>query len=467
MSQVFPKQVFRGNDIRGDAETELTPEFAAALGSAFAARVIALGEHSVLVCRDARHSSPALHDALVSGLASGGLSIKDLGIGPTPLLGFALATSDIIHSGIMITASHNPKHQNGFKCMLGGKPLYGDELASIHAEMRRQNFPAVSPVPVDLVPGYLDALKEDIPSLAGIKVVIDGANGAAGPLAVRALKHLDADVITQFCQPDGDFPNRSPDTSKVENLHDLCERVVSEGADVGIGMDGDGDRMVAVTHQGRLLNADDLILAFSRQLLQSSPGASIVFDVKCSSNVAGEIERLGGNPIMERAGRSFIQTRLMTSGAAMGAEFSAHYFFADRWYGTDDGIYAACRLLAICKHSGQTLEQLCPPVSGKVATGEIYLPVADEIKFELVDDLLKQEAFDINGESPEIITTDGLRLEYARGWALVRASNTSAALTLRFEAFSDAFLAELKHKICQMLDALPTQIDTHSVQANY
>lgn len=238
-------------------------------------------------------------------------------------------------------------------------------------------------------------------------------------------------------------------------------------SDVGIGTDGDGDRMVAVTNQGRLLDADDLIQLFSAEILKTKPGATIVYDVKCSSRIANEISRLGGVPLMERSGRSFIQTLLIHSGAAMCAEYSAHYFFTDRWYGTDDGIYAACRLLEICKHSGQSLEQLCPPVSGKVSTGEICLPVAEEIKFGMVDELLKQKAFDIKGESPRIITTDGLRLEYTRGWALVRASNTSAALTLRFEALSEAFMTDLKAKICQLLDTLPTKIDTKSVQASY
>lgn len=467
LNQAFSKQVFRGNDIRGDAEGELTDQFASALGAAFGSRVKALGENRVIICRDARHSSPRLHAALVSGLASQGLEIQDLGIGPTPLLGFALATSDSAHSGIMITASHNPKHQNGFKCVLGGKPLYGDNLALLQQDMMPNTYPQATTTALDRIPDYLDKLKTDIPSLAGIKVVIDGANGAAGPLADQALRYLGAEVITQFCQPDGDFPNRSPDTSRPENLRELCQRVLDEGADVGIGMDGDGDRMVAVTNQGRLLDADDLIQLFSLEILKSIPGANIVYDVKCSTRIADEIRRLGGVPMMERAGRSFIQTRLMGSGAAMGAEYSAHYFFTDRWYGTDDGIYAACRLLEICKQTGESLEQLCPPVSGKVATGEIYLPIAEDEKFSMVDELLKQDAFDIDGESPEIITTDGLRLEYTQGWALVRASNTSAALTLRFEALSDAFMAELKARICQLLDELPTNIDTKTVQASY
>ncbi|MEQ9022230.1 MAG: hypothetical protein RLN82_05660, partial [Pseudomonadales bacterium] len=193
MSQEFAKQVFRGNDIRGDAETELTNQFAAAFGSAFARRVLALGEHTLMICRDARHSSPRLHSALVSALASKGLEVQDLGIGPTPLLGFALATSEAVHSGIMITASHNPKHQNGLKCVLGGKPLYGDDLAAIREEMQLEKHPAAAAVPVHFIPGYLDALKADIPSLSGLKIVIDGANGAAGPLAIQALEYLGAE----------------------------------------------------------------------------------------------------------------------------------------------------------------------------------------------------------------------------------------------------------------------------------
>lgn len=472
--QSFPEQVFRANDIRGLADTQLTNEFAFALGRAFAKRVAANGEHRVMICRDARLSGPRLHDALASGIASAGIEITDIGIGPTPLLGFGLARSEHINSGIMITASHNPPDQNGFKMVLSGAIFYGDDLKALHKDLEHPDFPVdLSGTPSlcakNLQNDYVAEVKHTLPDLSGLRVVVDAANGAAGPLAVTTLKALGADVIEQFCELDGRFPNRSPDTSKAENLRLLQVRVLSEGADIGIGFDGDGDRMVAVTEAGRLLNSDEVIGIFASSALKNCPGSSIVYDIKCSSDIEKNIRSLGGVPVMHRSGRSFIQAKMLETKAAFAGEYSAHYFFQDRWFGTDDGLYAACRLMQLCKERHMSLEEICRSLSGfdqgsgKVASGEIYLDVSEDIKFTIIEQLVQKDPIDIDAESPEIIRIDGIRLEYSQGWALIRASNTSAALTLRFEAESEAFMAKLERTITEMLNSVSSEIDTDGI----
>lgn len=472
------EHIFRANDIRGLADGELTDHFAFSLGQAFARKVVAQGESQVMVCRDARLSSPRLHQQLLAGLSSQGQLSKviDIGIGPTPLLGFGLAQSEHIHSGIMITASHNPPEQNGFKMVLSNRAFYGDELRSLIQDLDDQaqsNTPAQI-TQCDLEADYITEISKRIGSLACFKVVVDAANGAAGPLAVRTLRALNAEVIEQFCDLDGRFPHRSPDTSNTDNLRPLQERVVAENADLGIGFDGDGDRMVAVTETGRLLNADEMIQLFASSALANRPGASIVYDVKCSTDVGAHIQKNGGRAVMHRSGRSFILSKMLEENAAFAGEYSAHYFFLDQWLGTDDGIYAACRLMQMCQEAHSSLEQICGSFSGcdsgsgarsgKVATGEIYLSVPEQCKFTIIEQLLQQqEPFNVAGQSPKRICLDGLRLEYAEGWTLVRASNTSAALTLRFEAHSAEFMQALKKKIAETLQHLYPEIDTAGI----
>ena len=461
----FPQKVFRANDIRGLAQEELTDDFAFALGRTFAKRVRKNGESQVMLCRDARLSSPGLFQYLSAGLESEQIEVFDLGIGPTPLLGFGLAQSETIQSGIMITASHNPANQNGFKMVLSGSIFFGEALKSLYGEMEKPDSidHSINPKSLDLHGEYIAAIQSDIGSLSGLKVVLDGANGAAGPLALGTLNAMGATVVDQFCEFDGAFPNRSPDTSKAENLLPLIERVLSENADLGIGFDGDGDRMVAVTDTGRLLNADEVIRLFAKSALNHCPGSHIVFDVKCSTDVAKNIQAMGGVAVMHKSGRSFIQAKMLETNAAFAGEYSAHYFFQDRWYGTDDGIYAACRLLQLCRENKQSLEQICGPVSGKVASGEIYLKVPEERKFRIIEQLSRQKDWHIEGSAPNIIEIDGLRLEYSQGWALIRASNTSAALTLRFEAESEQFMSGLTEKIADALKRVSPGTDTDGI----
>lgn len=502
---MFPNQVFRANDIRGVAETELTDEFAYVLGYSFGLKVKKAGESSVLLCRDARLSSPRLHKAVSHGLSNAGIQVIDTGVGPTPLLAFglwpeastylseasaylsdALSDSKPVRSGIMITASHNPANQNGFKITLSGNGFFGNALIELSKEMNAlkdsvsfekadgsslaSSFTSsltsslnLPPIQIDLQQSYINALKADVMSLDNIKVVVDAANGAAGQLAAKALKALNTEVIEQFCEPDGRFPNRSPDTGNPENLRYLQQRVVQTKADLGIGFDGDGDRMVAVTETGHLLNADQLIALFAKSTLESRPNSKVVFDVKCSPTLSENIISAGGVPLMHRSGRSFIQSKMKETNASFAGEYSAHYFFGDRWSGSDDGIYAACRLMELCKKSKCSLNELYRRFSGAisdtVATDEIRLKVAEEKKFELVDRLISGGNFELKQESPKVIQVDGLRLEYSFGWVLIRASNTSANLTLRLEAQNHSALRSIADKVVALFNEQIPEVD--------
>lgn len=489
---MFPHQIFRANDIRGTAETELTSEFAYALGCAFAKRVKSIGERKIMLCRDARLSSPRLHQSITAGILSEQIGIIDIGIGPTPLLAFglsSLAHTDLaqlpspVKSGIMITASHNPSNQNGFKITLSGQGFYGDELNSLREEMdllesnqcplsidysclsteNRENT-----ISLQLETAYIKKLSRDIDDLSGMRIVIDGANGAAGLLAANTLRALNVDVIEQFCEPDGRFPNRSPDTGNPANLEPLRQRVIDTRAMMGVGFDGDGDRMVAVTATGRLLNADEMIAIFAKSTLKAMPKSAIVFDVKCSPRLAKNILSMDGIPVMSRSGRSFIQTKMKEKNASFAGEYSAHYFFGDRWTGADDGIYAACRLLEICKDSDRSLEDVFStipnPSSATVATDEIRLNIPEKDKFEIVENLLKSNDFQINHQMPEIIDIDGLRLEYPSGWVLIRASNTSSTLTLRLEAENHGFMQQLVDKVLSLFAGIAPELCIDKMQ---
>jgi len=485
---MFPRQVFRANDIRGIAETELTDEFAYTLGYVFGVKIKKAGGASILLCQDARLSSPRLYAALSRGLSHAKIQIIDIGIGPTPLLAFGLWPGSLpylnddvsplwpVLNGIMITASHNPADQNGFKITLNGHGFFGNELNELREDMNAfktanstintpsySKIPAHQPVYVDLKQSYINALTEDIAKLGTLKVVVDAANGAAGRLAVSALSALNAQVIEQFCEPDGRFPNRSPDTGNPENLRYLQQKVLETKADLGIGFDGDGDRMVAVTENGYLMNADQLIALFAKSTLASMPNSSVVFDVKCSPTLSENILSAGGKPLMHRSGRSFIQAKMKETQASFAGEYSAHYFFGDRWSGSDDGIYAACRLMELCKKSKCSLKDLYTRLSGvisdKVATDEIRLKVTEEKKFEFVDQLRSCNDFLLKGETPKVIAVDGLRLEYSFGWVLIRASNTTASLTLRLEAQNHRALRSIANKVLTLFNEQIPEID--------
>lgn len=451
----IPDHLFRANDIRGLVDQELTPRFARHLGRAFATHCIERKHTRIYVGRDARISSETLASALMMGLRETGAEVVDIGQCPTPLLSFVLASQTPAGSGIMVTGSHNPPQYNGFKLAVAGLPLNADQLGRLRERMLQLGFADETGhfSSEDFSARYLRAIETDNPALPALRVVIDGANGAAGPLAVAAFRALGCETRSLYCEPDGNFPNHGPDPSDPANLKDLCDAVVREDADFGVALDGDGDRLVVVTEGGEPVPPDQLFMLFAREALIESPGGSVVFDVKASRLLPELIQHWGGQPVMERAGRTFIQSRVARDKAVLGGELSSHYFFGDRWAAADDGIYAACRLGAILRLHNRTLSELLEEFPLLPGTAEISLPAGENEKQALLDRF--RETVDLSGA--EIIDIDGLRVEYPSGWGLIRISNTGPKLTLRFEARDEQSLEQIKEKFRQPLRKLLNQ----------
>lgn len=456
-SEILPSSVFRANDIRGFADGEITPSFARLLARAFASLAKEANQKTICICRDGRLSSHSLWQALKSGLLESGVKIIDLGCGPTPLLCHYVITNSSLGAGIMITASHNSKEYNGFKIILNKDPFCGEQLQILKQRMFNLSCDCFTGelLEIDSVSSYLQQIQEDIGDLNNLKICIDGANGSAGPLAVNTFNKLGCEVNTLYCDIDGNFPNHGPDPCKSNNLKDLSSAVLKNNCQMGIGLDGDGDRMVAVDDLGRILSPDQLYLIFARDILKQSPGASLVFDVKASSLLKEKIQAWGGQGIMEKSGRTFIQARVKESGALLGGEYSSHYFFQDRWNAIDDGIYAACRLAKIVRISGEPLSKLVNQLPLLPATEELEILVAEEQKTEIYNQFRQNADF----EGAKLIEIDGLRIEYPQAWGLVRISNTGAKLSVRFEGKTHEALADIQKKVQQVFKQVEQQLN--------
>ena len=431
----FPSIVFRDYDIRGLANTELTTEFSHRLGKALANRAMGLGEHSLIVGCDGRNSSAELTEALEQGILATGCHVIHLGQVPTPLLNYATHQLSETDCGIMVTASHNPAEYNGFKMFFKRHALCGDEVLSLKSELE-QDFPeAEHPGELevqDLSEAYVEQITSDIVPADELKVVLDAGNGVAGKHGCAVLEAIGCDVIPLYCDIDGDFPNHPPDTGVAANLADLIACVKESNANLGIAFDGDGDRMVAVSASGKIIWPDELLMIFARDVISRHPGADVVFDVKSTNRLNSLISSYGGRPVMWKTGHSHMYNKILECEAPLGGEFSGHIFFHDRWYGFDDGIYAAARLIEIMAIREQGLDEMVASFEPRYSTPEIKVEIADEEKFAVMDKLVAEHSF-VDGK---ISTIDGLRVDLPQGWGLVRASNTSAALTLRFEAES-------------------------------
>ncbi|WP_240914016.1 phosphomannomutase/phosphoglucomutase [Microbulbifer sp. SH-1] len=451
-STEIPAHVFRAYDIRGVAGEEINEPFAYQLGRALGSIAKQSGQDVLLVGRDGRNSSELLRDCLIEGILESGCDTVDLGLVPSPLLYFACARSKNANSGVMVTASHNPAEYNGFKIVMKGRPLAEEKLQKLRAMMQTiqfasgqgsHNFQDVSGL-------YIDEIFNDVALAGQPRIVIDAGNGATSELAPELFEQLGCQVETLYCEIDGNFPNHAPDPSRPENLQDLIQKVKAEGADLGIALDGDGDRVTLITGSGRIVWADQLVMLLARDILARNPGSDIVFDVKSTRALANLVTQYGGRPIMWKTGHSPMKTKMLETGAALGGELSGHIFIKDRWYGFDDGIYAAARILEIMALREQSLDELLDSLPHMVNTPEILLPVPENAKFALIDRLRKEAKF----EHADLNTIDGLRIEFADGWGLVRASNTSAALTLRFEADNEAALARIRALVAAQLHKL-------------
>ena len=424
-------QIFREYDIRGTVDPDLNDDVVRDIGRAFATYVRERDGKTVSIARDCRLSSEHLRNVIVSGMLEGGLDIIDLGLLPTGLFYFSLFNMDV-DGGIMITGSHNPGDQNGFKVAFGKATIFGSEiqyLRSIIEQQRFYNDEGSYKAYKGLVEDYYRFLRTNIKLERSFKVVIDAGNGTGGVVAAPILKEMGQDVTELFCEMDGHFPNHHPDPTVEKNMQVLRKTVLETKADVGIGYDGDADRIGVVDNEGNLIWGDYLMVIFARDILGEHRGAHFVSEVKCSTNLFDEVKRNGGVPIMWKAGHSLIKQKMRETGALLGGEMSGHVFFADKFFGYDDAIYASLRLLEIMGRNGKPLSEFLKDLPEAYSTPEIRIDCPDETKFSVVEKLT-----DYYRETREVIDIDGVRVIFEDGWGLVRPSNTGPILVLRFEA---------------------------------
>lgn len=429
-------QIFREYDIRGKADRDLTDDVARDIGRALGTVYAERGLRRIMVGRDCRVSSRRIRNALVEGLLETGRHVVKTEVGPTPLLYFAVHHLDA-DGGIMVTGSHNPPEDNGFKILAGKGTLHGDEIRSLLERIVRRDFaqaPGGQLSRTEVGPRYVAWMKGNIRlARTDVKVVLDAGNGAGGPLALATLRALGLNPDPLYCEMDGTFPNHHPDPTLPENVAELIARVQATGADVGIAYDGDADRIGAVDARGQIVWGDKLLVAYSRALLQRHPGAAVLGEVKCSQTLYDDIAKHGGRPIMWKTGHSLIKAKMKEEGALLAGEMSGHVFFADRYFGYDDAIYATVRLLEILAASRVGLAESLDDLPTTFVTPEIRVDCPDEIKFEVVQQVLAHYQ-----ATHPVADVDGARIHFGDGWGLVRASNTQAVLVLRFEATTEA-----------------------------
>ncbi|WP_372612049.1 phosphomannomutase/phosphoglucomutase [Halomonas sp.] len=461
-SQAVPASIFRAYDIRGIVDDTLTETGVEQIGRAIGSEARSRGESTVVVARDGRLSGPRLLAAMTRGLTSSGCDVVDIGMVPTPVLYFATHILEGTASGVMVTGSHNPPDYNGFKIVLSGETLSGDAITALHTRLATDDLTRGQGRvrQEDLRDAYLARILGDVTLARPLKVVVDCGNGVAGELGPVLVARLGAETIPLFAEIDGTFPNHHPDPGKPENLKDLIRTVQETGADIGLAFDGDGDRLGVITPSGALIYPDHLLMAFAEDMLSRNHGARVIFDVKCTGNLTRVIEEAGGTPEMWRTGHSLIKARMKETGALLAGEMSGHIFFRERWYGFDDGLYAAARLLEILSRQPSTqgidADTFFARYPQDLGTPEINITVTDETKFELVARLAREGDF---GEDGIKTTLDGIRVDYPDGWGLCRASNTTPVLVLRFEGKTRAALDRIRTRFSQALQQVAPELD--------
>lgn len=441
-AQTVPASIFRAYDIRGIVDDTLTESTVEMIGRAVGSEAAARGESTVVVARDGRLSGARLQAALMRGLNAAGRNVIDIGMVPTPVLYFATHLLEGTQSGVMVTGSHNPPDYNGFKIVLGGETLSGDAITALFERIQSGELVEGqgSITQQDIRETYLARILGDVRLSRPLKAVVDCGNGVAGELGPQLLSRLGVETISLFAEIDGNFPNHHPDPGKPENMQDLIRKVHETSADIGLAFDGDGDRLGVVTPHGQLVFPDHLLMLFATDMLTRQPGAKVIFDIKSTGNLVKVISEAGGEPEMWRTGHSLIKARMKATGAQLAGEMSGHIFFQERWYGFDDGLYAAARLVEILANQSDDADTLFAQFPQDVSTPEINIAVTDANKFSIVDKLAREGDF---GEGIKT-TLDGIRVDYADGWGLCRASNTTPALVMRFEGKDDAALARVK-----------------------
>lgn len=440
--------IFREYDIRGVADQELLSEDVKDLGRALGTYLRRHAGANICLARDTRLSSPRLHDALLAGLMESGCQVKDLGVVPTPLLYYS-----VVHwkadGGVMITGSHNPAEYNGFKTMCGASTIHGEQIQEVLRMIQSKDFDSGSGSVenVDAVTPYVEEIASQFRFKRRVKLVVDAGNGTAGPVMDKLLAKLDCEPVKLFFDMDGYFPNHHPDPTVEANLVHLKKAVAEHQADLGIAFDGDADRIGAIDEKGNVVWGDMLMLIYGREILSRKPGATFIGEVKCSQVMYDELKRLGGNPIMYKTGHSLIKAKMKEEHAELAGEMSGHMFFADRYYGYDDALYAACRLMEIVAASDQPLSAQLAGLPKMVVTPELRVDCPDEMKFDVVAQV--REHF---RSRRKVVDVDGVRVLFEKGWGLVRASNTQPVLVLRFEAETPELLAAYRSEVESVLE---------------
>ncbi len=442
-SAVPPASIFRAYDIRGIFNDTLTAEDVRLIGQALGSEALSKGKNIMAVARDGRLSGDDLRAALISGITETGCAVQDVGMVPTPVLYFAAKQLASL-SGVMLTGSHNPANYNGLKMVIGDQTLAGEEIQKLRGrieknQLTRGKTPGLV-VQKNVSGDYIKRITQHISLAKPMAVVVDAGNGVAGPLIQELLTALGCQVIPLYCEIDGNFPNHHPDPSKPENLAALITEVKAQRADIGIALDGDGDRLGVVTSAGTIIYPDRLLMLFAKDVLSRSPGAEIIFDVKCTRHLPDLISQLGGRPVMSKTGHSFIKNKLLSTKAPLAGEMSGHIFFNDRWLGFDDALYSAARLLELLSNDLRSSEAIFAELPQSISTPEINIAVDDDRKFTLVEQFV-QTATTGGGA---ITTIDGIRVDYPDGWGLVRASNTTPVLVARFEANTEERLKAIQ-----------------------
>ena len=445
----IPSSIFKAYDIRGIVETELTPEIVKLIGRAVGSESIDKGERGVVVGRDGRLTGPELSEALISGLIESGCHVVNIGMVPSPVVYFATCTK-AASSGVMITGSHNPAEYNGLKIMVAGETLSAEKIQSLYTRILENDFKTGSgtSTSINIDQDYIDTIKSDINLEKELNVVIDCGNGVAGNIAPQLFEALGVKLSKLFCLVDGRFPNHHPDPSKPKNLEDLIQEVIETKADLGLAFDGDGDRLGLIDNKGKIVWADQQMMLYAKDVLSRNKGAKIIFDVKCTSLLPKVISDNGGEPIMSRTGHSFIKKKLKETNAALAGEMSGHIFFKERWFGFDDALYTAARLLEIVSKSNKTCSELFDELPVNLSTPEININFDKHgQQFEAMDSLSKN----IDFPGAIINTIDGVRVDFDDCWGLVRPSNTTPCLVLRFEAKNNAALIGIQEKFNKWL----------------
>lgn len=436
-------EIFKAYDIRGIVDKSLTVEAVRAIGHALGSEAVARNQKAIAVGRDGRLSGPALAGALADGIRAAGVDVIDVGCVPTPLTYFA-AYELGTHSCVSVTGSHNPPDYNGLKMVLGGQTLFGELIQALRQRIIDGNLvTAAEPgklIQADVVPAYISKILGDVKLSRPMKIVMDCGNGVAGAVAPELFKRLGCELVELFCEVDGNFPNHHPDPSKPENLADVIRALADTDAEIGLAFDGDGDRLGVVTKDGEIIFPDRQLMLFAEDVLTRVPGGEIIYDVKCTRNLAGWITARGGKPTMWNTGHALVKAKLKETGAPLAGEMSGHVFFKERWYGFDDGLYTGARLLEIVSRHADA-NPVLKGLPDAVSTPELNIKMNEGEPFALVDKLKAEATFE-GAES--ILTIDGVRVEYADGFGLARPSNTTPVVVLRFEADSEAAIARIQ-----------------------